>query len=177
MPPSYTANNAVYLSTTITNATITLVTPLAVTPVAPATATVLSFLAAAGNGPVTPQVIINYQDGTSETNILSIPDWGNTILPFVHLANGRIDVDSAQINDVKAVPLPRFMLFNRDLVLTKTTSAITSISLNYTNTGGRISIFAVSASTAPVLPFFLTTMRRRRSPTAGRSKSAAPGST
>jgi hypothetical protein len=160
MPPSYTANNACYMSATIPSATMTLTTPFAVTPVAPATASVLSFLAGAGGGQRTIEVAINYEDGTSETNGLVVPDWFNATVPFVWNANGRVAVDTGQFDAVRRSPnAPR--LFNCDLVLTKATSAITNILLNHTNLSAQVAVFAVSGSTGPVPPVFLTTPQTR----------------
>lgn len=156
MPPSYTANNAAYLSATIPTATLTPTTPVPVTPESPATASVLSFLAAAGGGERTIEVVVNYEDGTSETNGLVIPDWFNSTVPYVWDANGRVAVDTGEFNAVRRNPTaPR--LFNRDLVLSKNSSAITSIQLNHTNGTAQIAVFAVSISTGPIMPVFQTT--------------------
>ena len=155
MPPSYTANNAGYMSSTMPSATMTLITPFDVTPVAPATASVLSFLAAAGGGQRTIEVVLNYSDGTSETNGLVVPDWFNDTAPFVWDANGRVAVDTAQFDAVRRAPTaPR--LFNCDLVIAKTTSSITNIILNHTNLSAQIAVFAVSGSSVPIQPVFLT---------------------
>ncbi|MEO7678651.1 MAG: immunoglobulin domain-containing protein [Verrucomicrobiota bacterium] len=149
MPASYTANNAVWLAsgTAITNATITLTTPTS--------ASVLSFLGAAASGSATPEVVIHFQNGTTETNSLIVPDWFNTSASFVFGANGRVAADTAQINSVNnAAKSPR--LFNCDLILANSTTAITSIDINYTNTGARMAIFALSSTTGAIVPSFTT---------------------
>jgi hypothetical protein len=149
MPPDYTVNNAVWLAPTpaMSNATITLVTPAAVS--------ALSFLAAAGNGPATPMVAIHHQDGTTETNTITVPDWFNNSAPFAYGANGRVGVDTAQFdvrNDANKDP----RLFPCDVSLANTVSPVTSIDVLYTNTGGRISILAVSGTAGAVAPFFIS---------------------
>jgi len=155
MPPSYTLSNACYMSATMPSATMTLVTPFDVTPSAPATASVLSFLATAGGGQRTIEVVLNYSDGTSETNGLVVLDWFNDTAAFVWDANGRVAVDTAQFDAVRRAPTaPR--LFNCDLVLAKTTSSITNIILNHTNLSAQIAVFAVSGSSVPIPPVFVT---------------------
>ena len=66
MPPDYTTNDAVYISDNdaFTNATITLTTPAAYTG--------LSFLAAAGNGPVPVNYVITHQGGKTESGCSSL---------------------------------------------------------------------------------------------------------
>jgi hypothetical protein len=160
MPPSYAASNACYVSETIASATMNFATPFAVAPVAPATASVLSFLASAGSGERNIEVVLNYDDGTSETNGLVVPDWFNATAPYTWLANGRVAVDTGQFDAVRRNPrAPR--LFNRDLVLAKTTGSITNIVVNHTNLTGRLAIFAVSGSATPILPVFTATPANR----------------
>ncbi|MGI8966673.1 MAG: immunoglobulin domain-containing protein, partial [Limisphaerales bacterium] len=146
LPASYTANNATYLSPAIPNATMTLAAPTAVS--------ALSFLASAGNGPVSPIVIVNHQNGVAETNSLVIPDWFNVAAPFVVAANGRVAVDTAQFNLQPLNRTPR--MFSIDLALTETVSPVTTIDLVYTNTGGRAAIFALSGATGPTPPIITT---------------------
>ena len=142
MPPDYTVNDAIYLSTTVTNDTITFTTP--------ASYTGLSFLGSAGNGPVLVNATVNHQDGTSETNVLTINDWFNGSAPAAVIANGRVVVDTAQFQNVNGND-PR--LLQNDIVLANTTSPVTSISLVNTNTaGGRFAIFAVSGSAGTLPP-------------------------
>ncbi len=146
MPADYTTNNAIYISTTVTNDTITLTTPAAFSG--------LSFMGAAGSGPVNVNIVINHQGGGSETAVLSIPDWYNSTAPVAFIANGRVQVPSAQLQDVKNNN-PR--LLQTDLVLQDAVNPVTSIYLENTNSsGGRFSIFAISGSTGPLPPVIAT---------------------
>ncbi len=149
MPPTYVGNDAVYLSPTIPTATITFASPTA--------ASGLSFLASAGNGPVTPQVVVHHQDGSSETNSLTVFDWFNTGVPYGVAANGRVDVGSGQLNNVSTNLagnlVPR--LDTIDLSIQNVVSPITSIDLTYVNTGGRMAIFAVAGTAGAVVPSFI----------------------
>ena len=140
MAPDYTANNVVWVSPVITNATITPVTPTA--------AAALSFLCAAGNGPVNPTVIIHHQDNTSETNTITIYDWfsGNTPM---YIPNGRVQAESGQWSQQLFAGNGANRLFNTDLLLANTTSPITSIDVIYNDVGGRAGIFAVSSTLIP----------------------------
>jgi len=142
MAPDYTANNAAWISTTVTNATLTPVTPTA--------ASALSFLCSAGNGPVSPVVVVRHQDGSSETNSITVPDWFSGITPM-YIPNGRVSVDSAQWSQITVAQTGANRLFNADLLLANTVSPVTSVELTYTNGAGRAAIFALSsvAGTAP----------------------------
>ena len=146
MPPSYTANNAVYIGTpaSITNATITLTTPAAFTG--------LSFLGSAGNGPVSVNATINHQGGAAETVTLTVNDWFN-YAPYAFIANGRVTVESGQYDTVNGNN-PR--LLQNDIVLSDTLNPVTSIYLENTNTGGgRFAILAVSGSAGALPPHFV----------------------
>lgn len=143
MAPSYTANNVTMLSPLVTNATITLVTPTA--------ASALSFLTAAGNGPVNPVVIVHHQNGSSETNIITVVDWFSGSAP-AFIPNGRVSVDSGQWSQQTFAQTGANRLFSSDLPLVEVVSPVTSIDLVYTNTGGRAAIFAVSATAGAVPP-------------------------
>jgi hypothetical protein len=145
MAPDYTTNDVVWISPTITNATITFVTPTA--------ATALSFLDAAGNGPVKPIVVVHHQDGSSETNIINILDWFDASTP-TYIPNGRVDTGSGQWSQVVVTGTGADRLFASDLPLINVVSPVTSIDLVFTNTGGRAGIFAVSATAGSVAPIF-----------------------
>ncbi|HEY5913141.1 MAG TPA: immunoglobulin domain-containing protein, partial [Verrucomicrobiae bacterium] len=148
LPPDYTRSNAVWVAAdTITNGTITLVTPTA--------ASVLSLLASAGNGPVNNiHVITSHADQSTETNLVNVANWFDGT-PYVYGANGRVAVDTAQLNTVRNTARnPR--LYPIDLVLANSVSPITSIDIINTNTsGGRIAILALSGTLETVKPFFL----------------------
>jgi len=149
LPPDYAANNAVWVAIppAITNATITLATPTA--------ASVLSLLASAGNGPVNNlMVVATHADATTETNYVNVANWFNAT-PYVYAANGRIAVETAQFNDIRAAGAlslnPR--LYPVDFILANTVSPVTSLEIINTNTtGGRVAIFALSGTLGPVLP-------------------------
>ena len=143
MAPDYTTNDVVWISPVITNATITLVTPTAFY--------ALSFLDAAGNGPVNPVVIVHHQNGTSETNVLTVVDWFDTSTPM-YIPNGRVQVESGQWSQQTFAQNGANRLFASDIVLADTVTPVTSIDLVYTNTAGRAAIFALSGSTTPVPP-------------------------
>ena len=153
MPASYSQNNAFWLSSGSTlNGTITLTTPT--------NASVLSFLSSSGNGAVTPEVVIHFQDGSTQTGSLVIPDWFNTSAPWVFGANGRVVSETAQFNNVNNANLsPR--LFNADMIVSNTVSPITSIDFNYTNTAGRLAIFALSSTLDAIVPTFVTQPQSR----------------
>jgi hypothetical protein len=145
MAPSYTTNDVVWLSPVVTNATINLVTPTA--------ASALSFLCAAGNGPVQPTAVVHHQNGFSETNTLIIVDWFSGSTP-IYIPNGRVDTGSGQFSQVTVAGTGADRLFATDLPLADVVSPVTSIDLVYTNTGGRAAIFAVSALAGAVPPIF-----------------------
>jgi hypothetical protein len=90
MPASYKAvNNAVYLNQTLTTATITPATPTA--------ATVLSFLGSSGGGQANLDFVVHYQDGSTQTGVLSILDWFNGATP-VFSAHGRVSADTGEVS-------------------------------------------------------------------------------
>jgi hypothetical protein len=143
MAPDYTVNDVVWVSPTVTNATITLVTPTA--------ASALSFLSAAGNGPVQPMVVVHHQDGSSETNAITIQDWFSGSTPM-YIPNGRVAADSGQWSQQLITQDGADRLFAADLPLVNIVSPVTSIDLTYTNAGVRAGIFAVSATAGAVPP-------------------------
>jgi hypothetical protein len=134
LPPSYTANNAILLTSNAPTVTVT-----------PATATtvpVLSFLMAAGNGPVTVECMVHHQNGTVESNSLDVPDWFSGA-PVAYYANGRVDVTAKSVNSANSGN-PR--LYAVDMALVNTASAVTSITLSWTagSSGSTAVFFAVS---------------------------------
>lgn len=145
MAPNYNANDVVWVSPTVTNATITFVTPTA--------ASALSFLDAAGNGPVHPTVIVHHQNGFSETNVITIQDWFSGVTPM-YIPNGRVAADSGQWSQQLFAQNGADRLFSSDISLVDVVSPITSIDLIYTEAGGRAGIFAVSAIAGAVPPIF-----------------------
>jgi hypothetical protein len=144
MPSDYTANNAVYIGTpaSITNATITLTTPTAFSG--------LSFLGSAGNGPVTVNLVINHQNGISQSNTLTVKDWFNNGPAVAYVANGRVAVDTAFYGNINSGDP---VLQQNDIVLADQVSPVTSIYIENTNAaGGRFAIFALSGATGALPP-------------------------
>ena len=135
MAPSYTANNAVLLDSTVTSATLTLVTP--------ASCSQLSFLESGGNNGVNFNYTVHHLNGTTESGSGSIPDWFNGASP-AWTANGRVDVGSFAFNSVNGNN-PR--LYSLDVALSITTSPVTSIDFTYSSGTGHGAIMAVSGST------------------------------
>ena len=151
MPPDYTTNDAVYISDNdaFTNATITLTTPAAYTG--------LSFLAAAGNGPVPVNYVITHQGGKTESGVLVINDWFDGSGQEAFVPNGRVAVDTSYFNNVgSGDPI----LQESDIVLSDTTDPVVSIYLENTNgvdqglSSGRFGILAVSGAAGALPPVF-----------------------
>jgi hypothetical protein len=143
--PSYEANNAGYVDSG-NSATLVLASPDFFTG--------LSFLGAAGNGPVVANYSVNHADGTSEYGQISIPDWfSSTLISYV--ANGRVDVIGGFINNENG-GVPR--LFSMDIPVNNTNSQVLSVQLSYVS-GGRAGILALSGVSAPTpatAPYNLT---------------------
>jgi predicted alpha-1,6-mannanase (GH76 family) len=141
MPPSYTANDAVFLAT---NRPASLVVPNITTNFA-----ALSFLAACGNGPATVGCTVYHADGVTESNNFTIPDWFYNS-PLAFDANGRVYVNNSTVNALNSGS-PR--LYSEEIRLSDTLSPILSISLHFVSgaSGANAAVFAVSGGT-DVLP-------------------------
>ena len=157
MPASYTTNDCVYLDATHPTANITIASP--------ATYSAFSFLSADGNGTATNQAIMQYADGTSETNQFNALDWFNNT-PVAYYANGRIDMNRGTINNDPgrngniATGNPR--LYEAQFALGNTGSPVTNILLRFlnpTNSGTRSYVFAVSATAGAVPPIIASVSR------------------
>lgn len=138
MPPTYIGNDVLYLGNYVgyTSGTLTLTTPTAYTR--------LSFLDAAGNGPLVSSVTVHFADSSTETYSISILDWFNNT-PF-YTSNGRFNPQTLGFSNVgDATPNPR--LLTNDIALVNNTSPVTSIDFSYTSGGGRAMIFAVAGQT------------------------------
>lgn len=143
MPASYTANNAAYVDADLPEANLTIAEP--------ATYSALSFLSATANGTVTNQAIMQYADGTSETNTFLSRDWFNNT-PYAFTAKGRVELGSRTVNNVGS-DNPR--LYEAQFVLKNTASPVTNIVLRYLNppsSNARMYVFAVSATAGDVPP-------------------------
>ncbi len=134
MPPSYTANNAVLLDSTLTNATLTLANP--------AVYTKLSFLESGGHSGVSFSYRVHHQNGGADTGTLTIPDWFNGASP-AWTANGRVDVGTFAFSNVNGNN-PRF--YSLDITLAGSASPVTSIDFTYVSGTGHGAIMAVSGS-------------------------------
>lgn len=138
MPPNYTANNVLYVGNFegYTTGTLTLSSPT--------TLAGLSFLGAAGNGPVNVSVTVNFADASAEFFNFGIADWFGGDAAF-YTVNGRFNPVSLALNDVNSGN-PRLRI--NDIVLANTGSPVTSIQITYTS-GGRAMIFAVAGQVTP----------------------------
>jgi fibronectin-binding autotransporter adhesin len=136
LPSSYAANDAVLITSNVTSATITLS--------ASAPYSALSFLASAGNGPITVNYTVNHADSSFETGSLVVPDWFATNAPALG-SGGRVNKDASTYQNSSAGGNPK--IFGLDVALTNTTSAVTTINLFYTTGNGAACIFALSGST------------------------------
>ncbi len=143
MPASYTDNNAAFIDSTFTNVNLTLAEP--------ATYSALSFLSTCANGRVTNQVVIQYEDGTAETNTFVSQDWFNNS-PYAFTSRGRTDIQRLTLDAVGG-DTPR--LFEAQFALNNTTSSVTNINLRFLgsqNSGGRMFVFGVSGTAGDVPP-------------------------
>ncbi len=141
MAPSYTAKNAVLVDSNVPTATMV--------PSSAKNFPALSFLTAAGNGPVTLGCTVHHQDGTTESNTFSSLDWFN-YSPVAVNANGRVYVNTKTVDNIN-LGHPR--LYAVDYPLTGTASPVTSIVLNFISgaTGSHAVVFAVSGGSS-ILP-------------------------
>jgi len=136
MPASYTANNALLITAPVPTGTLTLNTPTALTAV--------SILSGSGNGPVTLNYTVYYQDGNSTGGTFDSPDWhGTSDATTAWICNGRFNLDAPGFNSVGSSPQVPRMHFS-DLVLPTTTSPVTRIDFTFADTSGRTAIFGLS---------------------------------
>jgi autotransporter-associated beta strand protein/T5SS/PEP-CTERM-associated repeat protein len=139
MAPSYTANNTVIVYSNSPNATITLVTPTALSG--------LSFMGSAGNTPGGAMVVgytVVHADSSTESGNLTIQDWFPTDKTnLVIETRGRVQANGTLVQIIANNPS---LLFH-DVVITNTTSPVTSIQLNHISGQGITCIAAVSGST------------------------------
>ncbi len=143
--PSYAANNALLLDSSLVSGTLTLT--------APAACSQLSFLESGGNGGISFSYLVHHLNGTSETGSGSIPDWFNGANP-AWTANGRVDVGTFAFQAVNGNN-PR--LYSLDVVLTNVTSPVTSIDFAYASGTGHGAIMAVSGfNGSTFVPFAIT---------------------
>lgn len=136
MQALYTRSNAVVLDGLCASAMVTPATPVA--------CGALSFLGAAGHGPVTLGAQFRHADGTVETNWFSLPDWmGGASSAFD--ITGRVELVSSLIDSTTTSHL-----FSADVVLTNAGSPVTAIWLNWAGnaSNSRAVLLALSAAAA-----------------------------
>lgn len=149
LPGSWAANNAIYVDSAHTNADLAIVSPHSYF--------ALSFLNACANGSVTNAAIMQYADGTTESNFFVGGDWFNGT-PFAYSSHGRVNLNNQTINaddGRSGTPNPR--LYEAQFLLGNTFgTAVTNIHLQFLGavnpTSGRIVIMAVSGTTNPPPP-------------------------
>jgi hypothetical protein len=146
MPASYTAPNVVMVDSNFPIANLTLADPAAYS--------ALSFLSATANGTVTNQCIMQFADGTSETNTFLSRDWFNND-PFAFVARGRVNLNDRSFNNINANN-PR--LYEAQFALGNTTSPVTNVVLKWIggSATSRAVVFAVSGTAGAVAPLFTT---------------------
>lgn len=132
----YTANNALLIDPTLTNATLTLNTPAAYS--------AISFLTSAANGAVVLNYTLHFSDGTSEDGTFTAPDWFGAT-PVAITTSGRVSPTTGGFANVGSAD-PR--VYTADIEIANATKTINSIELTFGSGGanGRAAIFAVSAS-------------------------------
>jgi len=141
--PSYTAANVAMIDTSHS---------ALITPASPNAFSALSFLAAAGNGPVIVDYTVHHAGGSLETGAITVPDWFNNT-PVAFDAQGRVNVVSGSFDSVNA---NNPNLYAEDISLTNTSSLVTQINLTWDsgNTGGGVAaILALSGLLPPTSPF------------------------
>src|SRR5579884_3905057 len=116
MAPSYTANNAVLLDSTLTSATLSLSSP--------ASFPKISLLESGGNNGVSFAYTVHHQNGSTDSGSASIPDWYNGS-NVSWTAAGRVDVQAFTFSSVNSSN-PR--LYSLDITLQNSNSPVTSIS-------------------------------------------------
>jgi hypothetical protein len=134
LPPSYSANNAAIFDADFPTASFS--------PAAPAAYAALSFLCAAGHGPVTNQCVISHTNGSTETNVFVIPNWFDSS-PAAFIANGDLNLNIRMIDSVGANN-PR--LYAADVPLANTLSAVTNVAFAFIGgpPNSHAAIFAMS---------------------------------
>jgi hypothetical protein len=149
MAPSYGEPNAIYADMNNSTATVTFVTP--------ATYSALSFLSSDGNGAITVEVLINHQDGSTETNSFVSKDWFNGT-PSAYNANGRVNVTAGTINQQNGGN-PR--LYEAQFLVNNQASKVVGATLMWTpangaSTSSRFVVLAISGTAGTPAPLLAT---------------------
>jgi hypothetical protein len=143
LPPSWKTNNCLYIGN-YTNIPVGFANPYtsaAFTLTSPAAYGSLSFLTTAGNGPCGLNCVVSHQDGTTETNAVSVPDWFGGPTTPAYAAKGRVVPNTGAYSNVGTTTAVK--LYSIDLALVNTTSPVTNIFFSYVS-GGRAAVFSVS---------------------------------
>jgi len=148
MPASYTEPNAVFVDYAHSEANLI--------PASPQPYSALSFLSATANNNVTNEVVIQYADGTSETNTFVSRDWFNNE-PFAFSTRGRVNLNTRTVNnDPGRTTTPNPRLYEAQFALQNTTSPVTNIVVRFLGavnpTTGRMVILAVSGTLGDFAP-------------------------
>jgi len=129
LPPGYNANNAIIFDADFPAASLA--------PATPSAYAALSFLCAAGHGPVTNQCVLSHANGSAETNLFVIPNWFDTS-PAAFISNGALNLNIRAVDSVGANN-PR--LYAVDVPLANTVSPVTNVM--FTFVGGAANSHAV----------------------------------
>ncbi|MBW2960179.1 T9SS-dependent choice-of-anchor J family protein [Mesonia aestuariivivens] len=138
---NYDENNALRLSnTTEMSGTLTFENP--------ASFTNLYLLATSGSANSTIDVIVNFEDNTSQTiNGKSVPDWYNSNNPPAIITGiGRVNTNDDNIES--PFNNPRIYHLTLDIDLANYSKNVESLTITKTNTDGVVSVFAVSGKTS-----------------------------
>jgi hypothetical protein len=120
LPSSYSAHNAAMFDADFPTASLS--------PVVPTAYSAVSFLCAAGHGPVTNQCIINHANGSAQTNLFVIPNWFDAA-SAAFVASGDLDLSFRMVDSVGANN-PR--LYAVDIPLGNTVSAVANVMFTFT---------------------------------------------
>jgi hypothetical protein len=134
LPPDYQTNNVAMFDGDFPTASIT--------PLNPSAYSALSFLCAAGHGPVTNQCVISHANGSAETNLFVIPNWfDSSAAAFV--SSGDLDL-SIRAADSVGANNPR--LYAVDIPLANASSPVTNVTFNFTggSANSHAAVFAMS---------------------------------
>jgi hypothetical protein len=152
LAPSYATSNAAVFDADFPTASIR--------PATPAAYAALSFLCAAGRGPVTNQCVISYANGSTETNVFVIPKWFDGSSP-AFVADGALNLNIRMVDSVGANN-PR--LYAVDVPLANSANAVTNVTFKFAAgaANSHAAIFAMSGQsiqgvvTRPTLSISIT---------------------
>lgn len=108
----------------------------------------LSILTASGSGSTSVGAVLYHQDGSTQSNLFTSPDWFNNS-PVAWTSYGRINVTDGRLTDINTAN-PR--LYFADFPVTNSTSPITSIEFTLVSPNNRAAIFAISGTLGGIAP-------------------------